>query len=245
MIDFSSKRNGTGITYFDLLGMIDGGVIMPSVEAFELLKEQPPGRSYWIRHDVDDHIDRSWEMAKAEADRGIKSVYFFLNTADYFRWGAFIGMAKDFVSAGHTIGLHNNSVTAAFKAGDPKLAEKILIRDLEYLRQAGEVWITASHGDEWNRKHSVINYEMFSECRRAGRGSPMDRKPLAHYGLKWEAYFTPHDFYLSDSGGKWTGFMVGDKGSYASPIATIDAFNRADNAVLQLLVHPEWWDAVA
>jgi hypothetical protein len=241
MTDFASKRNGTGISYFGLLGMVDGSLIEPSPENLER-KPTPDGRRYWIRHDVDDRIDAAWDMARAESDRGIKAVYFFLNTAAYFRWDAFLPMAKDFVRAGHAIGLHNNSVTAAFMAGEPKLAEEILLRDLAYLRQAGDVWITASHGDAWNRHHNVLNYEMFTECRRPGRGSPLERKPLARYGLKHEAYFTPYDVYLSDSGGKWAGSKLGDAGSWSSPGAAIDHFNQCDHAIMQILVHPEWWE---
>jgi len=94
-------------------------------------------RSFWIRHDVDDDIGTAWEMALEERARGRKSVYFFLNTASYFRWAVFLQMARDFAAIGHTIGFHNNSVTAAYKMNDPKLAEKILLRDLGYLRQAG------------------------------------------------------------------------------------------------------------
>jgi hypothetical protein len=212
--------------------MIDADPIEElSAETFDLLKVDPGERLYWIRHDVDDRIDMAWTMAQAEHERGIKSIYFFLHTAPYFRWQAFLDMARDFVKAGHTIGLHNNAVTSAFRGGDFRLAENILKRDLGYLRQAGDVWITSSHGDAWNNHHNILNYEMFEECRRNGRGSVMTRLPLAHFGLGHEAYFTPSDYYLSDSGSKWS----------SNPIETINKFNKLESGILQLLIHPQWW----
>jgi hypothetical protein len=194
-------------------------------------------RSFWIRHDVDDDIGIAWEMALEERARGRKSVYFFLNTASYFRWAVFLQMARDFAAIGHTIGFHNNSVTAAYKMNDPKLAEKILLRDLGYLRQAGDVFITASHGDAWNRHHNVLNYEMFTECRRKG---VFPHKPLGHYGLKFEAYYTPYTFYLGDSGGKWSGFDDAGK-RYTDPVELVKQFNTRKTGIMQLLIHPQWW----
>lgn len=201
MIDFKNKSSGFDIGFFELLGMIDGKIIEPTKSNFDGMYQRNGSRSYWLRHDVDDSIELAWEMAKAESDRGIQALYFFLNTAPYFRWSAFLDMARDFVSIGHTIGLHNNCVTSAYKNGDAGQADQMLSRDLGYLRKSGEVFITASHGDVWNRHHDVMNYEMFSECKRRG---VFPHKPMAHYGLAYEAYFTPKDFYLSDSGGVWS-----------------------------------------
>lgn len=245
MRDFINKRSGLELGYFELLSKIDGRLEEPTRAGFEGLHYVVNERRYWIRHDVDDRIDKAWDMARAEHDHGIKSAYFFLNTAPYFRWGTFLNISRDFVKLGHTIGLHNNSVTAAYKDGDLKLSEKILKRDLKYLRKAGDVWITASHGSAWNRHYNVMNYEMFSECRRNGS---FPHHPLSHYGLKYEAYFTPRGFYLSDSGGVWS--SVRDINISLSkqmpdgepPEVVIDAFNRSERGILQLLVHPEWWE---
>jgi hypothetical protein len=198
-----------------------------------------PGRLFWIRHDVDNHINLSWDMALEEYNRGIKAVYFFLNTAPYFRWAAFLDMARDFVKIGHVIGLHNNTVAMAYKFGSADLAEETMKRDLGYLRVAGDIFITASHGDIWNRHHNVLNYEMFTECKRRG---VFPHKPMAHYGLKYEAYHTPYTFYLADSGGKWAGFDD-EKERQTDPAKLIKKFNETDSGIMQLLVHPEWWEA--
>ena len=268
MIEFIKERSDAELGYFELLAMIDADLVIPTEDGFASMghgkalhpkghweKPDPSdchwpgdkpvdpgkatgnGRRLWIRHDVDDQIDRAWAMANEEVLRGYRSVYFFLNTAPYFRWGAFLDMARDFALIGHTIGLHNNTVTAAYKMNDPKLAEKILARDLAYLRQAGDVFITASHGDVWNRHHNVLNYEMFTECRRKG---VFPHKPLAHYGLKYEAYYTPHTAYLGDSGGRWSGFN-GTGERHTDPVSLIQKFNSQQAGIMQLLIHPQWW----
>lgn len=245
MTDFYNERSKFDIGYFELLGKIDAVLVAPTERNFDEMYRRLGCRAYWIRHDVDEHIEKSWEMAKAESERGIKAAYFFLNTAPYFRWGVFLKIAKDFIKAGHTIGLHNNCVASAYKHGNPSDAEKIMTRDLGYLRQAGEVFITASHGDAWNRHHNVMNYEMFTECKRTG---VFPHKPMAHYGLKYEAYFTPRDFYLSDSGGVWSSVrdinvsLSKDIPNGSSPLPIIDNFNATKSGIMQLLVHPEWWE---
>lgn len=270
MVDFVNERSKIDISYFAMLEKINATIMRPTLDFFDRLKsaclhpatdwklpdqadchwpgdKEIPAQSnnghkryVWIRHDVDDHIDLAWKMALAENERGISSVYFFLNTASYFRWAAFLDIAKDFVKAGHTIGLHNNSVTSAYKDGDIALAEKILQRDLSYLRSAGEVWITASHGDVWNRHYNILNYEMFTECRRKGT---FPHKPMAHYGLKYEAYSTPHTYYLGDSGGRWSGFDRNGK-RHTVPFDIINLFNSDKSGVMQLLVHPQWWKEI-
>lgn len=233
LIEFFNERSKKPFGYFELLSMIDAQLVTPDEHGISGLYKPQSERRFWIRHDVDNHIWRAWEMAEEEARRGIKSVYFFLNSSPYFRWGNFLQIARDFVSAGHTIGLHNNSVALAYKDNNPYVARRILKRDLDYLRQAGPVWITASHGDIWCRRHNVLNYDMFSDCNRPGMKTPFpDRRPLAYFGLKYEAYFTPFDCYLSDSGGKWTA---------EDPLGVVDLFNQHEGDILQLLVHPEWW----
>jgi hypothetical protein len=246
MIDFFNARSKIETGYFELLDTIDARLEEPTLAGFEGLHYQVAGRRYWIRHDVDDRIDIAWEMAEAEAERGIRAAYFFLHTAPYFRWGAFLDIARDFVKAGHTIGMHNNAISAAMRNGDDALAEKMLKRDLAYLRKAGDIWITASHGDLWNRLNKTPNYEMFTECRR--NGCCFKHKPLAHYGLKYEVYFTPYDFYLSDSGSVWSTCrdinvsLSADIPKGGNPADTIGAFNKTENGILQILVHPQWWE---
>lgn len=229
MTEFINKDSGLPLGYFELLKMIDGDLIFPTEEGLEHLYKPWPRRRYWIRHDVDEHIERAWEMAKAEHERGIRTAYFFLHTAQYWKWQAFISMAADFAGLGHTIGIHNNAVTVAMREGDQYQAEDVLKHALGRLRKAGEVWITASHGDAWNRQNGMLNYEMFTECRR--KKCPFRHHPLAHYGLRYEAYFTPKDFYLSDSGSKWR----------SDPYETADQFNQSESAIMQILVHPQWW----
>ncbi len=246
MIDFTNKRSGLKYGYFELLDAIDAELVIPTETGFDSLFEPSNKRRYWIRHDVDNHLHLAWAMAEAERGRGIKSVYFMLNTSPYFRLNLFISIVKDFVKVGHTIGMHNNSVTAAYKGGNPNLADEILQRDLDYLRNAGPIFITASHGDICNRQLNVMNYEMFTECRRNGS---FPHRPLSDYGLKYEAYFLPRDLYLSDSGGVWSSkrdinisLKPDEKAPGIDPMIVIEKFNAMESGILQVLVHPQWWE---
>ena len=102
--------------------------------------------------------------------------------------------------------------------------------------------MTASHGDKFIIRKKLVNYQMWKESSRPWSGPTLS---LKSYGLK-EAYFEPRAAYLSDSGGKWRGGKIQgevfeDAFGEVNPIETILNFNKLDEGILHLLIHPYWW----
>lgn len=198
-----------------------------------------------LRHDVDDNrgsLPTAVKIAEWEAEHGYRATFFILHTAHYWEDGSTLRDALDRIAGhGHEIGIHANAVAAALRGqGDPNL---ILEQAIERLRGYGhQVQGVAPHGDELCRDSEgrvwFMNDEQFVECMRPELGSPdrilrngettvkLDPKPLAHFGLVYEAYRLPRDRYLSDTGGQWN-------------IALEEAASRPGQ--LQVLWHPDWW----
>jgi hypothetical protein len=200
-----------------------------------------PERLY-LRHDVDHDILKAFEMAMLESEHGIKSTYYLLPTAPYFDYSdRFVEEVEGLAQLGHMIGLHNNALTEHIR--DSKPLTRCISDPLDFLRKCvGTVDMTASHGDKYIKQKKLINYQMWKESPRPWDGPTLS---LKSYGLK-EAYFVPRAVYLSDSGGKWRGgpmkgIVFEDGFDPCSPIEIIQNFNRLDEGILHLLIHPYWW----
>jgi hypothetical protein len=193
-----------------------------------------------MRHDVDDNphsLDTAVQMAKWEHERGWRSTYFLLHSADYFADDLGMGDAIDVIAGecGHEIGIHVNALAVALASGgDPA---HILEGALNQLRSYGHPIIgMAAHGDHLCHVAKFVNDEMFSECERPEMGAP-DRmvtfghrrvkimpRPLADFGLTYDTHRLPHGRYLSDSGGKWN-----------------EPFPGEGDGQLHMLWHSDWW----
>lgn len=196
----------------------------------------------YLRHDVDHDILRATDMARLEADNGIRSTYFLLPTAPYFDYSPkFVTEVEKLGELGHMIGLHNNALTEHIR--DSKPLTRCISDPLDFLRKCvGTVNMTASHGDKFIIRKKLVNYQMWKESNRPWNGPTLS---LKSYGLK-EAYFEPRAAYLSDTGGKWRGGRIEgqafeDAFGEVNPIETIQHFNRTDEGILHLLIHPFWW----
>lgn len=193
-----------------------------------------------LRHDVDDNhgsLTTALELARWEADRGYASTFFLLHGSHY--WGDVFDAARELVDLGHEVGLHCNSIAEGIRQRRNPL--DILDEALAELRAAVPVVGTVAHGDGLCRDSSgavrFCNDEVFVECARPELGAP-DRtvegvaivpRPLADYGLSYDANWLPRANYLSDSGGRWS-----------QPFDRVaDGFPFAGQ--LHLLVHPDWW----
>jgi hypothetical protein len=101
----------------------------------------------------------------------------------------------------------------------------------------------AAHGDhacyDGNGRARFVNDEMFVECARPEMGDP-DRavagvqirpRPLADYGLEYDAYRVGNRaLYLSDSGGAWSEPFDEMCDRFPSPFGQ-----------LHVLLHNCWW----
>jgi hypothetical protein len=200
-----------------------------------------------VRHDVDDNegsFSAALDMAYWEYERGYRSTYFLLHTASYWEdhpwfWKEVRGLEK----LGHEVGIHVNALAEATRTGD--VPQDILTLALHQLRSAGAI-VTGSvaHGDEAcyadeaKLKLRFVNDEIFTECARPTLGAPdrmvagvqLDPRPLADYGLEYDANRLPRKFYASDSGNRWNKPWEQTVQEALSP-----------EGQLHLLIHPDWW----
>ena len=213
-----------------------------------------------IRHDVDHDIWTAKKMALIESENNIKSTFFILHTAPYFRndLKQTIKICREIQSLGHEIGLHNDLITSFFRYNtDPskKLYELMNLFKQEGINISGSV----AHGSKFiqnankslNRKDTIMyaNYFVFSEIYKEKLMLIKDKNlpsnlifndiklnlpciNMNDFGLKYEAYFIHFDKYVSDSGRKF--WSVGD-----DPLIEISNLSNGD--VLQCLLHPIWW----
>lgn len=226
--------------------------IVPVAEAFAR-RDDWPERFATVRHDMDHDLENAVKFAEWEAARGIRATYYVLH-GDWY-WGgpaastpsAMVLRALDHIaSLGHEIGLHNNAVALALQTGLDPFA--ILERDLAALRRHGfPVTGSVAHGDTICHAAGFINNEIFTECFRPATHPPdrtltwtdgsrpptslqLRQRPMADFGLEYEANNVGATRSLSDTGGRWN-----------QPFAVVDAAYGAEGGFIQLLVHPVWW----
>lgn len=200
-----------------------------------------------LRHDVDDNsgsLATAVKIAGWEAERGYRATFFILHTASYWQNERRLRSALDQIAGfGHEIGIHANAIAAALRGGgDPHL---ILEEAIDRLRSFGHpVLGVAPHGDKLCRDASgrvwFVNDEQFVECAHSEMGRPdrllryrettlgLEPRPLADFGLEYEAYRLPRGRYLSDTGGHWNIEL---------------AAAASGPGQLHVLWHPDWWAA--
>lgn len=197
----------------------------------------------FLRHDVDNDIDRAYRMAKIESNYEIFATFFILNTAPYWVSDpSLFDKLRSMQAMGHEIAWHNNAHVQFrehnFREGAFPLPMRHFVQlPLETLRTNGiRIHGSASHGDRKCYEYGVINYEIFHECPRTdeAKGFPQPKVvfpklSMKDFGLEYEAYHIHYDLYLSESGGrKWN-----------REFTEQDLFNSDST---QILIHPQWWN---
>lgn len=217
-----------------------------------------------LRHDCDagHSLATAVKMARWEYERGYRSTYYLLHTSPYWNYSHFPEMVERIALLGHEIGIHTDALAEALRTGDDP--DMILERAIQRLRDLGyRVRGVAGHGnsicikDRRPDESPFANDEQFAECRRpkhgaadriiarGGRSIQLRPRPLADFGLEYEALWTAikWPWRCADSGGKWInpGFeetairFAGQTDVTSLPNATIDPRQ------LHLLIHPDWW----
>jgi hypothetical protein len=239
------------IEYFDLLDMILANILNDAVlsllEAGRVTLRDK--RYLWIRHDVDHDLDKALTMARAESELGYRSTYLLLHTAPYWKNGDKPAI-KELVRLEHSIGIHNNALAEWVRnPGDPKPITiirnaKMRLEDISGM----PVRTTSSHGDRLCHEKGFVNYDMWEEAPyRDALNKDLDF-PIASLGGLMEAYFVRRDAYLTDTGHKWRGAIKKDIPTHehfdkvAGAADTVGRFNAMKEGVMQLLVHPCWWE---
>ena len=218
-----------------------------------------------LRHDVDNHPEAlpcALSFARWEAERGYRSSYYLLHSADYFRSPGFEAAAAELATIGHEVGIHTNAIAEALRTGrDP---DEILDEAVDRLRGFGHAVVgVVGHGDQLCRVAGFANDEHFVECARPSNGAPdrtltVDKRrsltlaprPLARFGLRYEAVraaqATSAGAYTNtDSNGRWhfpfeDTVAAFERVTQLGPGAAAGAAYRAAPQTV-LLVHPDWW----
>lgn len=251
--ELATKRTFGAHNLARLERLVQGAdAVVPIREAFARRNDWPE-RFATIRHDMDHDLENSVRFAEWEAERGIRSTYFVLH-GDWY-WGGpgasqpsrmVLDALDRIASLGHEIGLHNNALSLALQTGQDPFA--ILERDLTALRRHGfSITGSVAHGDKLCHTVGFVNSEIFSECVRPSQFDPrrsleyvgptgsiwrleLRQRPMAEFGLEYEANAIGQTRYLSDTGGRWS-----------RPFDEVAAAFEAEGGFLQLLIHPVWW----
>jgi hypothetical protein len=200
-----------------------------NIQTLEDTYDQPGGNIVNIRHDVDDDIMASFQMALAESELGIRSTYYILDSAPY--WPREVWKYVELIARfGHEIGWHNNAITRHLKTGTD--ISQCISEPLNVLRQYAPVIGSASHGDPLCHVKDFLNYNVFIGMNRNPKFPyiPPDQFDMEYFGLKYEVYHTGNTHYLSDAGGLWN----------HEPLSYIEQFEREGDK-LQINIHPQWW----
>jgi hypothetical protein len=200
-----------------------------------------------LRHDMDNFIRPSVELAEWERRHGFRATYFVLHDSPYWESPDLRPSLERIAELGHEIGIHANALSVALDRGvDP---DAVLWSAVDRLRSWGHtVTGVAAHGDrDWcydeDRKVVFVNDEQFIECARPNMGAP-DRtirnrgreltlrpRSLADFGLTYESLRAgPRAHYWSDSGGRWNQSYAQTARDFPDP-----------SGQLHILIHPCWW----
>ncbi len=204
--------------------------------AFQTVEEflcAPQPKTVILRHDVDSWPANAVQMARIEAERGIRATYYFRTSPLSYNEQ----IIRRIASLGHEIGYHYEDLTT--HRGNFQKAIKSFGKNLELFRRYYPVKTIAMHGkplSTWN------NLDLWTK---------FDYKD---YGLAGEPYLSI-DFdkvlYLTDTGNCWDGhqYSIRDcvKSSFSHCIhGTDDLISHLKQQLfpqqIMLNVHPARWN---
>lgn len=136
-----------------------------TVTVREFLQQPDVPNLVALRHDVDHDLDLALEMAYWEHQRGIRSTYYLLHSAPYWRDARLLDKGLQLQDFGHEVGLHLNVLTEWFQGRIADVAQA-LAQLLQTLRTGGiQVTGVSAHGDRMCYEHQFSNGWCFSEFR--------------------------------------------------------------------------------
>lgn len=214
------------IKYFDMLNSIMANLVDDFLVRIITKHDMHHRKFLWIRHDVDHSLLKALDMAEMENDYGYRSTYFFLHTAPYWDSVELKHCVKSMQKLGHGIGLHHN-VLWNVESPEPQAVFERELKKLEDISNS-RIRMVSAHGN-------VENLNLWHYLP-------------SEYLIK-DAYHLRRDAYLSDSGHKWNGWIGENVPAFEfggrtgmGAVDTINKFNAMPEGVMQLLVHPCWWE---
>jgi len=212
---------------------LDLGIPFLTVRDYLSAESLPPAFVV-LRHDVDRKPGNALDFARIEAERGVRSTYYFRTVSETFR-PSIIGVIE---SLGHEIGYHYEDLDRA--DGDRERARTVFSANLDRLRQVADVSTVCMHG---NPLTPHDNRDLWT-----------DAPSFDEYGLLGEAYlsmdFADVDYY-SDTGRSWrdgalkiNDHTVGEDGKTTQVETTdelIALLASTDGGRFCVLTHPDRW----
>lgn len=216
-------RDFTLAKYGELLDALDGYDVL---RVRDYLERKPETGYAVLRHDVDRLPANSLAMAKAEADHGVASSY-------YFRYPHTFSpeMASALEGMGHEVGYHYEVLSKT--KGDVAAGLELFGKELEELRRHADIVTVCMHGSPLS-SHDPRGIWAASKWE--------------DYGLLGEAFLSLDPIeYFSDTGRSWGAknklrdLTTGSDHSVNTTDELIRVLRSGDRPAVHLLVHPERW----
>lgn len=208
-----------------------------------LLKEECgvlPDKVFVMRHDIDldRDVEKSVELARIEAARGVYATYFVrVHDPEYnvFDYRSYLNIQR-IIELGHEIGLHSEALDFASAVEEPP--EFVLEKEIAVLEVLFGIKINgaACHGDI--SQHNNLDFWH--------KRSPQD------FGLLYEVYHRAFGFfwaskYISNhQGNNWKCYLGGElvENDYRSIWAHLEDDKDQEELFYNVLVHPRPWHKV-
>jgi hypothetical protein len=218
-------------TYIQILKAItESGFRVYSVSAWV---NKNPDTGVLIRHDVDRMPLNALKMAKAEADLGLQTTYYFRSIKSVFK----PDIIKNIADLGHEIGYHYEDLSLA--SGDILKAKVLFETHLQNLRSISPVCSVAMHG----RPLSGIDNRVFWISYK-----------LSDFNLDSEAFLTidyTDVYYFTDTGRSWSENSMNLRDNVSTHVSyrvnkstdLINFIQQSDaNKKICIVAHPERWN---
>jgi hypothetical protein len=165
-----------------------------------------------MRHDIDQSLEKTQQIAEIEASLGISSTYFILFRSPFYNLFSSDGekLIRNLIDKNHFIGLHFDYSGYSFNTIS-QLSHQMLL-EAEIMQKFFNVKIDAVSF------HRPFDIEFLRKLE------------LSFFPHAYESIFLEDYKYFADSRGKWR---------FGSPLDS-EEFKQKKN--LQILVHPEWWN---
>lgn len=203
-----------------------------SFQTFEDYLQNPRERSVILRHDVDLLPFNSLALAKIQAERGVKGVYYFRAVPQ--SWAEYI--IKEIHELGHEVGYHYECLTTT--KGNLEKGLKDFEKNLNKLRELVPVSTICMHGSPMSKYDSKDLWKKYD---------------YRDFGIIGEPYFDVDFnkvFYLTDTGRRWDGHKVSVRDKVDSEFNL--SFHKTDEIIaaakanklpnqIMFTFHPQRW----
>lgn len=254
------KKISDGTNYIDIIKKINARITTYN----EVIENNFTDRVMVIRHDVDQTMESAIALANHEYKHGIRSIYFLLDSRDYFNNSLkFKNQCKRLIDLGHFIGWHNNTVVDHIKTG--KNFKDLIEKSLSILRNNNlNIEFVAAHGGRYLSSNKIrndiiwnINPTVFTikwcnkkDYYKKGDKVSVPSFKLSDFNLKSSVSSIPKNSFIGDGCGQIRSQFYPNKKQIKTNInknykevedKVINRFNKLQKGYIEFLAHPHWW----